>query len=96
MKRLLLSATMVLCASLTAHAGSKWTGPTSPIDPMWGMKGSSIMAEALRDPDSKLDPAFDLSSDSKSKRIRELESEIESLRKNKSARSSIFSIDDDD
>jgi hypothetical protein len=48
LKKVLITGYIVLSTTLT-HATDKWTGPTSPIDPMWGMKGSSIMAEALRD-----------------------------------------------
>lgn len=46
MKTIFLVALFVLIPTVTF--AEKWTGPTSPIDPMWGMKGSSIMSEALR------------------------------------------------
>jgi hypothetical protein len=50
MKKLFLLGCIVL-STTSAFAGGKWSGPTSPIDPLWGMKGSSIMSEALRSPD---------------------------------------------
>ena len=49
MKRILIAAAITLFTCGLVHAADKWTGPISPIDPMWGMRGSSIMAEALRD-----------------------------------------------
>lgn len=47
MKKFIVVSIIVLSAT-SAFAGGKWSGPTSPIDPMWGLKGSSIMSEALR------------------------------------------------
>ena len=49
MKRFVIAAAITLFTCGLAYAADKWTGPISPIDPMWGMRGSSIMAEALRD-----------------------------------------------
>lgn len=51
MKKLFIIGYIILATSTTTYAGGKWSGPTSPIDPMWGLKGSSIMSEALRSPD---------------------------------------------
>lgn len=51
MKKLLVVGYIVFATTTSALAGDKWSGPTSPIDPMWGLKGSSIMSEALRSPD---------------------------------------------
>ena len=48
LKKILIISYIVLSTSFT-HAADRWSGPTSPTDPMWGMKGSSLMAEALRD-----------------------------------------------
>jgi len=47
LKKILIISYIVLSTTLT-HAADKWSGPTTPIDPMWGLKGSSIMVEALR------------------------------------------------
>jgi hypothetical protein len=49
-KKILITGYIILATSLTAHPTDKWTGPTSPIDPMWGLTGSSLMSEALRTP----------------------------------------------
>ena len=40
----------VLSCPFQSYAGDRWTGPTSSLDPLWGLKGSSIMTEALRQP----------------------------------------------
>lgn len=95
MKSLIIALVFTLSNLAPVMAGDKWSGPTSPIDPMWGMSGSSIMAEGLRDRDSKIDPAFDMSGDSKSKRIRELESELDELKARKSGSREPFSLWDD-
>lgn len=84
MKKVVLVGVFLLIAS-TSHARDKWTGPTSPIDPMWGMSGSSIMAEALRDnprrsTDDLSDPNYLWNSSSKDKQIKELEAEVEELK----------------
>ena len=49
MKKSLIAVYIILATSLTVHGADKWTGPTSSLDPMWGLKGSSVMAEILRD-----------------------------------------------
>ena len=48
-KKILIAGYIILATSLTVQGADKWTGPTSPIDPMWGLKGSSVMAEILRE-----------------------------------------------
>ena len=49
LKKILIAAYIILATSLTVHGADKWTGPTSPLDPMWGLKGSSVMTEILRE-----------------------------------------------
>lgn len=49
LKKILIAAYIILATSLTTHGADTWTGPTSPLDPMWGLKGSSVMAEILRE-----------------------------------------------
>ena len=49
LKKFLIAVYIILATSLTVHGADKWTGPTSSLDPMWGLKGSSVMAEILRD-----------------------------------------------
>ena len=48
-KKILIAAYIILATSLTVHGADKWTGPTSSLDPMWGLKGSSVMTEILRE-----------------------------------------------
>jgi len=82
MKRLILTCVFILIAS-TSYARDKWIGPTSSIDPMWGMKGSSIMVEALRDkPKSNPqdDPYYMVDQMNKEKELKNLKREINRLK----------------
>jgi hypothetical protein len=47
-KKIFIATYIILATSLTVHGADKWTGPTSSLDPMYGLKGSSVMAEILR------------------------------------------------
>lgn len=82
-KKILITSYIVLATSLTVQGADRWTGPTSPIDPMWGMKGSSIMAEALRDnpqPNTQTDPYYMVDQLYKEKEIKNLKREIDRLK----------------
>lgn len=46
---MLIAVYIILATSLTVHGAERWTGPTSSLDPMWGLKGSSVMTEILRE-----------------------------------------------
>ena len=48
-KKILIAGYIVLATSLTVHGADTWTGPTTPLDSMWGLKGSSVMTEILRE-----------------------------------------------
>ena len=48
-KKIIIATYIILATSLTVHGADTWTGPTTPLDPMWGLKGSSVMAEILRE-----------------------------------------------
>lgn len=77
MKKLLLISIIIL-STTPIFAADKWTGPTSPIDPMWGMSGSSIMAEALRNNQPSLQQQMQMQD--KDRKIGELQEEINTMR----------------
>jgi hypothetical protein len=89
MKKLLILLTLLI-PSITL-AADRWTGPTSPINPMWGSKGSSIMSEALRDNQ----PTYEqqLESMNQQRKIRALEDQLDEERsKSRDSSISIYPI----
>jgi hypothetical protein len=90
MKKLILIGAFLLIAS-TSHAADRWTGPTSPIDPMWGLSGSSIMAEALRDQSNDFQIQQDIRA--RDRKIQDQQDEINSLKSKQSGSSTDFYID---
>jgi len=82
-KKFLIISYIILSTTFT-HAADRWTGPTSPTSPMWGLTGSSIMAEALREnPQSQYNNqnAYDdILNGSKQDQIDKLQKEVNRLK----------------
>ncbi len=76
MKKLFIIFYIVFFTPLTVQS-QQWTGPTSPIDPMWGSKGSSIMSEALRD---NQDFQYQMQLQQQQRKMREMQEEMDALK----------------